>query len=232
MEQIRVIRHVVGTQANDHIIGRAFDDVIKGLGGDDTLKGNAGNDVLDGGSGYDTLQGGEGEDTASYTNSVAGVNINLATASASGGDAQGDTLISIENLLGSSHDDVFVGDAGDNKMDGGLGNDRLTGGAGSDVYVFATLDGTGASYTDTITDFHLGESGDVIDISELLDYTAGDTLSDYINVLDDGTDVTLTIDHDGLANGTSHTDQTIVLNGIGTHDLTLADFETNHLMVL
>ena len=224
--------HMVGTQSNEYVVGDAGNDLIKGMEGNDYLYGYAGNDTLEGGSGSDHLYGGAGQDAASYESSGAGVNINLVTASATGGDAQGDIFKSIENLLGSSHNDEFVGDAGANKLEGGLGNDTLTGGGGSDIFVFGALGGTGVLDTDTITDFNLGVSGDVIDVSELLSYTSGDTLSDYINVLDNGTDVILTIDHDGLANGISYTDQTIVLNGIGTHGLTLADFETNHLAVI
>ena len=69
---------------------------------DDTLEGNAGNNLLAGLDGADRLDGGAGIDTASYAASSAGVSVSLMTGLGSGGDAQGDTLISIENLTGSA----------------------------------------------------------------------------------------------------------------------------------
>jgi Ca2+-binding RTX toxin-like protein len=61
-----------------------------------------------------------------------------------------DTLISIENLLGSSFNDVLIGNTGDNALQGGAGNDTLNGGLGND-----TLDGGSgtdtASYADAAT---------------------------------------------------------------------------------
>ncbi|NER29462.1 MAG: hypothetical protein F6J89_18000 [Symploca sp. SIO1C4] len=63
-----------------------------------------------------------------------------------------DTLYEIENITGSSFNDVLIGDAGANVLDGGEGEDLLTGNAGEDVFVLTTGNGTG-----TITDFVVGE---------------------------------------------------------------------------
>ncbi|ESR25656.1 Alkaline phosphatase [Lutibaculum baratangense AMV1] len=52
---------------------------------------------------------------------------------ASGGDAEGDTLYSIENLVGSNFGDTLAGDAGANTLHGLGGNDTLNGGAGNDT---------------------------------------------------------------------------------------------------
>ena len=86
-------------------------DVLRGLGGNDMLYGGSGNDTLDGGAGADTLIGGPGTDTADYSSSAAGVTVNLLTGVGSGGDAQGDMLVGIENIIGSAHDDALTGDA-------------------------------------------------------------------------------------------------------------------------
>jgi Ca2+-binding RTX toxin-like protein len=106
------------------IIGSAFAD---------TLVGSLGDDVLEGGGGADILKGFGGVDTASYAGSASGVTVNLGTGVASGGDAQGDTLVDIDGLIGSAFADVLTGDAGDNRIAGGAGADVLDGGAGFDT---------------------------------------------------------------------------------------------------
>jgi Ca2+-binding RTX toxin-like protein len=53
----------------------------------------------------------------------------------SGGDASGDILIDIENLIGSQSGDTLIGDAGDNSLDGGDGDDHLIGGVGADTLI-------------------------------------------------------------------------------------------------
>jgi len=74
-------------------------DIVRGLGGNDQLYGDQGDDTLIGGTGSDTLDGGSGNNTASYDGSSAAVKIYLDEANAnSGGDADGDKLISIQNL--------------------------------------------------------------------------------------------------------------------------------------
>lgn len=105
----------------------AGDDTVLALGGDDLIEGSLGNDVLNGGGGFDTVD---------YTGSNAAVTVNLtaATNSPSGGWAQGDTLISIENVIGSQYDDFLTGSATLNILNGGLGADTMAGGANNDTY--------------------------------------------------------------------------------------------------
>jgi hypothetical protein len=71
------------------------------------LFGGSGNDTLDGGTGADVLIGGDGTDTADYSLSAAGVTVSLLTGLGAGGDAQGDTLGGIENIIGSALADVL-----------------------------------------------------------------------------------------------------------------------------
>ena len=113
-----------GGDGADQLTGSAWNDTLTGLGGDDTLEGRGGPDLLDGGAGHDT---------ASYVSSAAGVQVSLADGTASGGDAAGDTLVSIENLTGSAFDDTLLGDAGNNQLDGTWGDDLLLGGGGTDT---------------------------------------------------------------------------------------------------
>jgi Ca2+-binding RTX toxin-like protein len=51
---------------------------------------------------------------------------------ATGGDAQGDVLTSIEHLIGSGHDDQLLGTGAGNDLYGGSGDDLLTGAGGND----------------------------------------------------------------------------------------------------
>ena len=64
-----------------------------------------------------------GLDTASYAASAAAVSVSLLDGTATGGDAQGDTLDSVEGLTGSAHDDTLIGNAGNNVLEGGAGAD-------------------------------------------------------------------------------------------------------------
>jgi Ca2+-binding RTX toxin-like protein len=119
----------------ENLTGSAFNDFLVGNAAINVINGGKGNDVIVGGAGADTLVGGDGVDTADYATSTAAVNVNLATGVATGGDAQGDTLSSIENLTGSAFNDVLKGDAGANVLNGGKGDDVLVGGAGADTLI-------------------------------------------------------------------------------------------------
>ena len=119
----------------ENLVGSHYDDVLTGGGvGRNVLEGLHGDDTLTGGPGADRLDGGPGTDIANYIDSDAGVTIDLSTSPvpATGGEAQGDTLINIENILGSRYDDVLTGDANANMMRGFWGNDTLNGGGGDD----------------------------------------------------------------------------------------------------
>ncbi|WP_352596488.1 Ig-like domain-containing protein [Mesorhizobium sp. M0091] len=91
-------------------------DVIHGAGGDDLLIGQGGADVLDGGDGWDAV---------SYEDSRQGVDVDLSRPFQHGGDAEGDTFISIEEVRGSKFADTLKGDLYTNKLVGGAGNDIL-----------------------------------------------------------------------------------------------------------
>lgn len=129
---------VFGTDSPD-ILDGWFDgvtdgaDTIFGFGGNDWIFAQDGDDILQGGDGADILNGGDGIDTANYGDSPAGVIVNLATGHGSGGTAEGDELMSIENLTGSWFNDFLVGNYKANVLSGGWGNDSLNGGAGADI---------------------------------------------------------------------------------------------------
>jgi serralysin len=124
---------IIGTNNGEFLYGGSDADRIHGLGGADWLKGGGGADTLRGGSGSDLLYGGEGVDTVEYSDSPAGVSVSLVSRSATGGDAEGDTLNSIENIVGSDFADVLAGDGGANILQGLGGDDRLDGGGGDNA---------------------------------------------------------------------------------------------------
>jgi Ca2+-binding RTX toxin-like protein len=125
------------------------------LAGSDALHGLGGNDILNGGAGNDLLDGGAGIDIASYADASAAVKVNPTLTGAQNTDGSGsDTLVGIENLVGSAYNDTLTGDAGANLLDGNGGSDTLTGGAGADTFVFDVL--TTTSNKDTVKDFVSG----------------------------------------------------------------------------
>jgi len=151
-------------------------DTLSGEAGNDQLDGGPGNDVLRGGAGADALVGAAGIDTASYYGGTTGVLASLVSGTASGGEAQGDTLSGIENLSGSQGSDSLYGNAGANVLQGWNGNDALigrtgkdtlTGGAGTDRFQFTTIaDSVNGANADRITDFSHAQ-GDRIDLAAI-----------------------------------------------------------------
>jgi Ca2+-binding RTX toxin-like protein len=188
---------VNGTNGDDYLDFPAGvtngNDKVYGFDGEDTMYGRGGDDWLVGGKGGDSLNGGSGNDWASYLDSSAGVYVDLTGGFGLNGDAWGDTLISIENLFGSAHDDVLVGNAqanilkgaggedsllgmggadtlfggsGDDQLFGNNGTDKLYGDADADRFYWTTTTETGltAATADRIMDFNAGE-GDLIYLS-------------------------------------------------------------------
>lgn len=129
----------------EDLAGSAFADFLVGTADTNTLSGGRGNDVLQGGAGADRLEGGAGSDFASYVDASGAVAVDLAIAGPqdTGGDGA-DTLVGIENLIGSRFNDslfgrdgrnLLVGGDGNDLLDGRAGADSMQGGAGDDTYV-------------------------------------------------------------------------------------------------
>jgi Ca2+-binding RTX toxin-like protein len=201
-----------GTAASETLLGTTGEDIINGLAGDDTLKADAGNDLLHGGAGKDRLEGGTGSDTADYTDSVAGVSVNLFTgfgqfdAFGQGGDAQGDKLFSVENVTGSKFNDILqagessatlIGNAGNDILKGlasspasdtlvgGAGVDTLSGRGGSDHFVYSSTSDSqlGVGNRDVVTDFSHVQA-DKLDLAGI-DAKAGTSGNDAFSFIGD-----------------------------------------------
>ena len=136
----------------ENAIGSKYDDSINGDNQDNILHGGAG--------GNDWLGGGLGNDTASYegeTEDGFGVNVNLVAGGNVGwvwstklnseynwseirdgintNTLDHDKLGSIENVIGSIHNDSITGSRGDNILNGMEGNDFLNGLDGDDILI-------------------------------------------------------------------------------------------------
>jgi len=161
------VNTIAGGNGNDLIDGGSGGDIIDGGGNDDTLKGSTGDDLITGGTGNDSIDGGVNLDTVSYVaagNAVT-VNLGLATAQAVGGGQGTDTIVNVENILGSAFGDTLTGSAVANILTGGVGKDILAGGAGHDRFIYrATGDSTVGANADRITDL---AAGDILDLSAI-----------------------------------------------------------------
>jgi Ca2+-binding RTX toxin-like protein len=164
-DSFREVENVTGSAFADQIFGNGADNVLKGLAGNDTLVGLGGNDTFVGGAGADRFQGDNGTDTADYSGSAQGVTVNLLFGTGAGGDAQGDTLDTVENVTGSKAADTILGDGNGNVLRGGGGGDQLFGLAGNDTLFGGkgadTLEGDNGQdvFAYTGTDQSVGERG-------------------------------------------------------------------------
>ena len=131
--------------AINHVIGTKFDDVLWG----NSTKEQDGSytddpETFEGGPGADIINGFGGADTASYEHSKAPVDVDLNRQGTSGndhrqrgGDAEGDRLTSIENLVGTAYADRLYGDDGPNVFTGLFGGDEIDGRGGTDTVSYA-----------------------------------------------------------------------------------------------
>lgn len=220
---------IVGNLQANWLDGLTGDDLLSGGKGDDHLIGGVGSDTLLGGAGADTLDGGDNTDTASYADATRGVKVDLSITEAQNTKGGGvDLLVSIENLIGSSHDDILIGGAGPNQLDGGAGDDiligganpdRLIGGEGSDTFRFLVTGDSHDNQIDTIVDL---TADDRIDLSAIDADTSAKgnqafTLVSYFDghagqaVLMQGDAYTTLLELD--VNGDQHADMVIKLVG-------------------
>jgi serralysin len=170
----------MGSNVSDNLGGDDLDNNIYGMGGNDYIYGRGGDDTLTGGLGADKLNGGAGFDTASYVGAPSWVLADLLYPGMNHGEADGDSDVSIEALIGSNvsdnlrgndlgnnvygmgGNDYIYGRGGDDTLIGGLGADTQYGGEGADIFRF---DASGESMPDgydTIMDFMSGV--DIIDL--------------------------------------------------------------------
>ncbi|MEZ5525484.1 MAG: retention module-containing protein [Pseudomonadales bacterium] len=195
---------VLGSTTDDTLSGTANNDSIQAAGGNDTVNGQAGNDLIFGGLGDDTLSGGSGDDVIF-------------------GDIGNDILSGDEGndrLEGGAGDDTLIGGLGDDLLIGGAGDDILTGGAGVDTFAWELNDQgvAGSPATDIITDFDTTpDTGDKLDLRDLLQDEQNNDLTDYLHVEKSGSDTLIHINSQGGFSGgydPSAVEQTIELTNV------------------
>ena len=113
----------------DAFVGNAYGNTLFYLNTATSLQfSTAGNDTLAG-----TLSL---NDTVSYASATGAVAVSLAIAGQQNTIGAGlDTLIDIENLIGSDFNDKLTGNTKNNVLNGGVGNDTLNGGVGADSMI-------------------------------------------------------------------------------------------------
>lgn len=173
----------IGNEAANTLDGVRGDDKLAGGAGDDTLIGGVGDDVLEGGIGNDILDGASGTDVASYAGAASGVRVSLADIKAQDTLGAGtDTLVDMESLIGSAHNDLLTGNRLSNVIEGGdgadvidgadgadvitggLGGDTIAGGGGSDRFIFNSVAESRAGNSDWLVDYR---GNDIIDLSAI-----------------------------------------------------------------
>ena len=175
------VENVTGTSHADIVVGGEYAEWIRGLGGNDTIY------AL--GMAADRYDGGAGRDTLSYIFAESGISVSLIRGTGFAGEAQGDSLVGFEDVIGSFHDDIIWGDHGANKLRGGAGDDTLIGnggddyllgGFGQDVVLYA---GNQADYqirqdgaATWVTDLAGGAGTDLIGQVEILRFADGDLM--------------------------------------------------------
>ncbi|WP_223488343.1 VCBS domain-containing protein [Pseudomonas sp. A-RE-19] len=116
-------------------------------------------------------------------------------------------------LVGSMLADTISGGDGNDIIVGRGGEDTLSGGAGADVFAYLNVNEGG----DHILDYNFAE-GDTIDLSALLkaNFVSGTSqVSDFVQVTQTGSDITVKVDPDGASNGKNFVD-VAVLDHTGT----------------
>ncbi len=149
----------------ERVTGSSYQDIFYGDGGENTFRGLGGYDIFVGSpGGRERYYGDAGIDTVSYFSASAGIGASLRNGGTldgepagygTRGDAALDLYFSIENLIGSRHDDSLTGNdlinqlsglggddtiygyGGNDRIRGGAGNDTIDGGAGSDFAIFS-----------------------------------------------------------------------------------------------
>ena len=208
---------------NDVLTGGTGSDIIFGDAVNTDVLGAARSLGLPAGSGWSVFQtleaGTSGWTRADTLNYIRTHSDELAVESTgSGGVKRAGGSDAID--AGAGNDKVY-GQEGNDSIIGGAGNDILSGGSGADTFKFNNADkGTAAApAVDTVIGFN-ENTGDKLDLSDLLQGDTPGTIANYLHFVASGTgnaDTTIEV----YSAGNATIDQKIVLQGV-----TLASLQT------
>ncbi|EMX8930283.1 Ig-like domain-containing protein [Enterobacter asburiae] len=235
------------------ITGTGYNDTFIAENGTYTYNGSGGWNTH---SDYDTWSNTGGMDVVDYRNATSGVTVDLRLSTAQDTGFGTSRLLNIEGINGSDFDDVITGNSGDNQFEGRGGNDTFNiGSGGHDTLLYKLInasDATGGNGHDVVNGFTVGTwegtaDTDRIDLRDLLsgsgytgtgsasyvngvatlDSSAGN-ISDYIRVVQNGSNTEIQVDLDGTGGQFSPT-TLVTLNGVQTD---LATLLANHQLLI
>ncbi|HDV9842087.1 TPA: Ig-like domain-containing protein [Enterobacter asburiae] len=235
------------------ITGTGYNDTFIAEDGTYTYNGSGGWNTH---SDYDTWSNTGGMDVVDYRNATSGVTVDLRLSTAQDTGFGTSRLLNIEGINGSNFDDVITGNSGDNQFEGRGGNDTFNiGSGGHDTLLYKLInasDATGGNGHDVVNGFTVGTwegtaDTDRIDLRDLLsgsgytgtgsasyvngvatlDSSAGN-ISDYIRVVQNGSNTEIQVDLDGTGGQFSPT-TLVTLNGVQTD---LATLLANHQLLI
>jgi len=235
------------------ITGTGYNDTFIAEDGTYTYNGSGGWNTH---SDYDTWSNTGGMDVVDYRNATSGVTVDLRLSTAQDTGFGTSRLLNIEGINGSDFDDVITGNSGDNQFEGRGGNDTFNiGSGGHDTLLYKLInasDATGGNGHDVVNGFTVGTwegtaDTDRIDLRDLLsgsgytgtgsasyvngvatlDSSAGN-ISDYIRVVQNGSNTEIQVDLDGTGGQFSPT-TLVTLNGVQTD---LATLLANHQLLI
>lgn len=186
-------------------------EMVKGTALADTFSGSAAADIFISSEGADLFDGRQGNDSVWYSASNQPVQVDLALGTAKGGEAEGDILKDVENVVGTPFNDTLKGSDSANTLEGGAGDDFIDGGEGNDVIYGGAvspanpLPAPATALVDQADTLYGGNGNDTIQSAE---HDKGTVIRGGF-----GND-TLTVNH-GVAHGDHGNDLIHVRHGVG-----------------
>lgn len=117
-------------------------EMIEGSNVDDTLVGDNGVNLFLSEEGDDTIDGRGGSDLIFFLNALNGVQVDLRENTAHGMAPTVDSVVNVEDVVGSEFDDQIRGDNGRNFLNGSDGEDEVRGRKGNDYLAGGAHDDT------------------------------------------------------------------------------------------